>query len=130
MLPKWYDTFLIVANTSMEYTARRAVDKETAIFIKDAYKKILNSISIYAERQDITSKMLASYIKSLTEEIKLDVNIYANQSFFSKILNGNRSDKMLKIIELAGKNLADAAISMRRFEGTDETYFLQTKENL
>lgn len=129
-MTNWYSTFLIVANTSKKYTVKRAIDDDSAKYIEMAYEEILGMVNNKSPQGFLSTKNLETAIKSATKTAKLLSVFEVNQSVFDRIVNGNKNEKINKIIELVSANLVDAAFSMKRFEGIDEAYFSQTKENL
>lgn len=130
IMPSWFSVFLTVVNTSKVFTVKRAVDEDTAKMIEIAYDNVVKNLTTkFVESKDLTTEDLVKMIGQAVYLSQLS-SPYFKQSLFSKVVDGDKNKKMTKIINLVGKNLIDAARSMKRFEGVDETSFLKTKEIL
>jgi ABC-type phosphate transport system auxiliary subunit len=130
-LPSWYETFLIVANTTKNFHLKKVLDKEKFKYTELAYSEILKTLKIV-----LPYKMTVKSLKDAIDTAVLVVKDHNNTSFtvkqskLNRLFFGNKTEQNKKIIELVGKNLVEAAQSMKRFEGIDEAYFSDTKEAL
>lgn len=115
-LPKWFDTFLIVANTSQEFNVSRVEDSANGMVMKSVYHDLITmsrrSLSQYANPQSVKDLTFEISIQS-AKLTALAEDKMEKLSFFSR-----RENKEVKnIITFVTNHLIDAAVSMRRYEG-------------